>query len=597
MRYNLAMGIITDLKNTISQVVDELYNIKIKSSDIIIEIPKDSSHGDLSSNIAMQIVREAKENPRVIGEKITTKLKELLNEKVDSIDIAGAGFINFKINDKAFERIESEFEYKFKDKKVIVEWTDPNPFKEFHIGHLYSNIVGESISRLIKSQGAQIKRVTYQGDVGMHVAKSIWGIINLLKQDNLKIENIESKPIRERVNFLGKAYAFGAKEFKDNEKATEEIKEINLLIYLSAQKRLIEEENWEPQVDYKSLIKTSNFDIQNIEKIFRLGRKWSLDYFDMMYSRMGSHFDKNYFESEVGEVGLKIIKEYLPKGVFKESDGAIVFQGEDYGLHTRVFVNSLGLPTYEAKELGLAPTKYRDFKYDISIILTGNEINDYFKVLLKVMSIVNPELAEKTIHMSHGMVKLPEGKMSSRTGNIITGEWLVEEALSQIKTKSDTLTDEEFEKIAVASVKYALLKHSIGDDIVFSIKESISFEGNSGPYLLYSYTRANSVINKYGKELQKENIIQLDEDEKNILIKLSMFGETVSKATELFSPHILCGYLYDLSQLFNKFYNSHSILNSGDEHITLQRVYICNEFCKTLKSGLELLGIETVERM
>lgn len=270
----------------------------------------------------------------------------------------------------------------------MIEFTDTNPFKEFHIGHLYSNIVGESLSRLLEAQGANVRRVIYQGDVGMHVAKAVWGFMQNLENKSgqdlvLRIANLEEKSLHEKIKFLGDAYSYGSRAFEDDSQAAEQIKVLNKKIY--------------------------DKDIE-VMPAYNVGREWSLKYFETIYARLGTKFDNYYFESEVGPEGSKIVKEYQLKGIFEESDGAIIFPGEKYGLHNRVFINSLGLPTYEAKELGLAPRKYKDFSYDMSVIVTGNEINEYFRVLLKALELIYPDIAVKTKHISHGMVRIPEGK-------------------------------------------------------------------------------------------------------------------------------------------------------------------------------------------
>ena len=284
----------------------------------------------------------------------------------------------------------------------MVEFTDPNPFKELHIGHLYSNAVGEAISRLFEANGAEVMRACYQGDVGMHVAKAIWGNAKKTQNSKVKTQNFNSK-----VKIYGEAYVFGTAAYEDNPEAAAEIKELNIKLY-----------------EAKSA---------EIMKLYKLGRRWSLLYFDSIYKRLGTKFDYFYFESEAARGGLKVVEEGLKKGVFEKSEGAVVFKGERYGLHTRVFVNSQGLPTYEAKELGLAPAKFADFPYDLSIIVTANEINDYFRVLLKCLDLLYPDLAKRTRHIGHGFVKLPGAvKMSSRKGNVLTAEWLLDEAKKKV---------------------------------------------------------------------------------------------------------------------------------------------------------------------
>lgn len=264
------------------------------------------------------------------------------------------------------------------------------------------------------------------------------------------------------------------------------------------------------------------------------------------------------------------------------------------------------MPTYEAKELGLAVKKYEDFSYDKSIIVVGNEIKEYFKVLHKALLITYPELGKKTTNLCTGMVRLPEGKMSSRTGSVVTLEWMFEE----IKTKLNKIMkdskkidnnelDEIVEVISVAAVKYSLLKNSIGQDIVFDFKESLALEGNSGPYLLYTYTRCQSVLRKANNYLTHDrgiDNITLNTDELNVLRILHQFPEVVQQAAIQLAPNIIANYLYDLAQKYNYFYQKNKILDS--EEITKQfRLILTQTTGKVIKEGLYLLGIKTVEKM
>lgn len=523
------------------------------AEEIGLEHPELEQHGDYSSNIALAL-----KGGRKLAEEIVGKIKT--DDLVKKIEVAGPGFINMWLNKKYLVgqlgdiRTESEL----KGKKIMVEFTDPNPFKEFHIGHLYSNVVGESLARLFEAQGAEVWRVCYQGDVGLHVAKSVWGMQKL----NWEMPT-EAATLSDKAKFLGRAYALGANEFEGDEKIKAEINDINKRVYEKS---------------------------PDVWKIYSVGRKWSLDYLETIYKRLGTKFKRYYFESEAGQVGLEYVRQNLGK-VFEQSEGAIVFKGEKYGLHTRVFVTSQGLPAYEAKELGLAPTKYKDFTYDLSIIVTGNEISEYFRVLLKALSLINPELAQKTLHISHGMVRLPSGKMSSRTGQVITGEDLMDEAReAAAKLATDNL---ETDKVGLAAIKYALLRSGIGHDVEFDFKESVSFSGNSGPYLQYTYARIVSVLRKSGRveELKSLSNYQFSDAELGILRYSYRFGEVVEEAAKRYAPNLVCNYLYELAQRFNSFYNADPIL--GNEF----RLILTKATGKVLKKGLNLLGIEVLERM
>jgi len=573
-----------------------------------------------------------------------------MSDYLEKIEVAGAGFINFTVSNlflvsKMGLVIKSKavpVKQELKGEKVMIEFTDPNPFKQLHIGHLYSNIVGEAIAKLFESQGAEVKRACYQGDVGLHVAKSIWGMQKLLKQQHPNLESsmaileLEQQELNKRVELLGKSYALGATAYKDDEQAQQEIKELNKLVFVVAQERLVEDTGFKAVVNYKQFLDKEvlgSTQHKLVKQLYLYGRKWSLEYFSFMYKRIGMKFDEFFFESQVGEYGYQIVKEYLVKGVFVESNGAVIFEGSKHGLHDRVFINSLGLPTYEAKELGLAPEKYRRYAYDNSIVITGNEIDEYFKVLLKALELTNPKLRKKTTHLSHGMVRIPGGKMSSRTGNIITAKWLMDEAQKKIyeymvSNDKYELTETELkifsEKIGLGAIKFAFLKQSIGKDITFSFKESLSFSGNSGPYLQYTLVRCQSVLKKAKKEVFSEllsgkdseksidvesaiakhfdillnNTAQfektLNNDEKAILRNLYKYSDILTTATKNYAPHILATYLYELAQSFNSFYGHHKVVGSSNFNF---RISLVLATLYVLKNGLNILGIKAVEKM
>ncbi|MBI4091823.1 MAG: arginine--tRNA ligase [Candidatus Levybacteria bacterium] len=555
-----------------------------KDIDVKVSISERLENGDYYTNVALRLASTIKKKPLDVAYEIKAELEKSikgdLGSAIDKIEVASPGFVNFFLSEQYLRgtidyinKKKNEFglSEKLKGQKVMVEFTDPNPFKEFHIGHLYSNLVGESLSRLLESQGARVFRVCYQGDVGLHVAKAIYGMQKLKKE-----MPDDSAPLSVRAQFMGRAYTLGSRDYDSNENIKKEIDELNKKIY---------------QED------------PSVRDLYKKGREWSLEYFDSIYKRLGTAFKRFYFESQVGKIGAELVREFLKKGAFEESDGAIIFPGEKYGLHNRVFINSLGLPTYEAKDLGLAATKYKDFPYDRSIIITAQEQAEYFKVVFSALSQINPELASKTIHISHGLVKLPGGKMSSRTGEIITGEWLMDEAVSRISKAYPNMDGSTAQQVGLAAIKYALLKNTIGSDIEFNFDESISLTGASGPYLQYTYVRTKSVIEKQqmttdnGQLTVAENLkfeirnLKLEIEELNVLRKLVHFEEVVSEAQERLFPNLVAEYLFELAQKFNLFYQKHRIV--GNQF----RMELTSAVGQTLQNGLSLLGIETVKRM
>jgi len=542
------------LENSLKKALD---NLSLEG-DISLEHPASLENGDYSSNIAMVLAKKVGESPIELATKIVCELEKGMPEEVERVEAVSPGFINFYLTEEFFqkkiEEILKEGSNFGKNKglegqKIIVEYTDPNPFKEFHIGHLMSNAIGESISRIIEFSGAETKRANYQGDVGMHIAKALFGLE-------------EGKNLKE-------AYSYGAELYEKDEKTKKKIEEINKKLYEKSDKEL--------------------------NTLYQKGRQDSLKAFEEIYEKLGTKFDYSFFESEMAEGGVEIIKNN--PNLFHKSQGAIIFKGENYDLHTRVFINSEGIPTYEAKELALAKVKYEKFPYDKSIVITANEINEYFKVLLKVMELVyeKEQLAEKTEHIGHGFLKLPTGKMSSRTGNIISAEKLInevkEKALEVMRGREIENVEEVAEMVAISALKYSILKQSIGKDIVFDLDKAVSFEGDSGPYLQYTYVRAKSLLEKG----EKPNFPEVGHLEKiygpeKMLYK---FPEIVERAWEEKAPQLVSKFLIDLAGEFNSFYAKEKIVEEGGEY----RILITEAVANILEKGLYLLGIKVPLKM
>lgn len=549
--------------------------------DFTLEHPADIGHGDFATNVAMVAAKKIGKNPHEVAQMIVGELVKQSIPDIAEVSIAGPGFINFKLSDEYFAKAltgalalgdrygQNET---LKGKKIIIEYTDPNPFKEFHIGHLMSNTIGESISRIIEASGAETKRACYQGDTGMHVASAMWGLL----QEDLPPP---AATVSERAQFLGRAYARGATAAKNDMVVHDAIIVLNKKIH----------ERSDPKIN----------------ELYDIGKAWSLEYFETIYRRLGtSHgegkaFDYYFFESMTGELGKKLVCENLGK-VFEISDNAIIFKGEEsMGLHTRVFVNKEGLPTYEAKELGLAKIKYDTYPHNSSIVLSSNEINDYFKVLLAAMRQIFPELAGKTFHIGHGTLRLPTGKMSSRTGDVITAESL----LGDVKVKAMEkvahmpITEEEkgsiAESVAVGAIKYSILRQSSGKDIIFDIEQSLSFEGDSGPYLQYTYARTCSLLEKAsGKVIDP---LVPHKNTRPIHKFLLRFPEVVLRAKNEYEPHYITTYLVELAREFNAFYANTIVLDGANDEP--YKLALAKAVSITMKNGLELLGIPTPSRM
>ncbi|HSE60894.1 MAG TPA: arginine--tRNA ligase [Candidatus Saccharimonadales bacterium] len=555
-----------DIQTALKNVVKQQFG-----HDITPELTRpDEQFGDYATNAALQLAGRLGRPPREIAEELAAALKNELPQLKD-VAVAGPGFINVTLDDDALlaaaEAAPHAKPQTYKGKVVVAEYSDPNPFKALHAGHLYTTLVGDAISSLLEAAGAKVHRVNYGGDVGLHVARAMWGIIHFLGGEHP--EKLADISEAERATWISKRYVEGNAAYEQDETAKAEIIALNKRVYQL----------------HETGDKTSPF-----AHIYWTCRQWSYDGFDNLYAQLQIHpFERYIPESEVTPPGLEIVKKGLKEGVFAESDGAIVYKGEDEGLHTRVFINSNGLPTYEAKDLGLAATKWRDYKFDLGFIITGNDIVEYMKVIIKALGHFYPEVAERSRHLTHGMIRLPGGKkMSSRKGNNPMAQDILDAAVAA--NKAATGADDN--NVVLAAVKYAFLKYRIGGDMIYNPEESVSLEGDSGPYLQYAHARARSILVKAGEA--KGEAAGLDAAERSLARKISEYPEVIAKAVEELMPHHIAVYLYELAQSFNRFYEHNRVV--GDPRQTTRQQLVAL-YADVLKDGLTLLNIAAPERL
>ena len=586
-----------DIKERLQTAIKKLYGLDFEPD---ITPSPDNIDADYSSNAPLKLAKELHKSPMAIAEE--------LNKILDA-NISNPGFLNFTLSDDFLEEsinnLVQDFaktisSNTFKDKTVICEFSDPNPFKVLHVGHLYTSIVGDSIGKLFEYAGAKVIRANFGGDVGLHVAKTMYA----LQQKDIKDLKIED---------IGKCYVEGTAAYEDDEKAKKAITELNKEIY---------------KINAEDLHNT------DLAKLYWKGRELSYAYFENFYASIGLKFDKYYPESTVAALGLKTVKEQLEKGVYEISNGAVIFDGEKFGLHTRVFINSEGVPTYEAKDVGLIFTKWQDYHFDKSVVITGSEQLDYMKVVLKSIEQYAPELVAKTNHLIHGLVKLPGNvKMSSRKGNFLKAVDVLDMVKDELKSEYDS-TDEI---VALAATKYAFLKYKMGGNIIFDPKESVKMTGNSGPYLLYSCVRAKKILDKSNSArvadisdrrgvrslarrglapaargrlpLGTQTTRRVDgpvgrapevkistrpRAEKNLIKKILEYKAVLDEAVTEMAPHKLANYLYELAQEFSRFYENCPVAGSEQES---ERIKLVQTFLNVMSHGLNILSIKIPEEM
>ncbi len=551
-------------------VADALVKLGFTGKDFVIEHPENLAFGDYACNAAMVCAKQAGKNPRALAEEIRDALAGQI-EYVERIEVAGAGFLNFYLAREFFaEEIARIAALKenwgrnalCEDTMVLLEYTSPNLFKPLHVGNLVGNIVGEAISRLFAFCGAEVKRINYPSDIGLTVAKGVWG----LQQTGGDPEDILA---------LGEAYRVGNDAYEHNADAKLQIESVNRSLYAG--------------------------DDAALNELRAKGLRTSKAKLDALCALLGTSFDAVIYESEAGPQGTQIVKAHTGT-VFEESEGAIVYKGEKAGLHTRVFLNSQGLPTYEAKDLGNFAIKQERYpQWDVSIIVTGNEQSEYFKVeYAAIRDVFGVPEHKKLVHIPTGFLTLTTGKMSSRKGNVLTGESLLEALQEESKKRAEESRAEDVralaEMVAVAALKYQILKHGIGSNIVFDKEKALSFEGDSGPYLQYTYARIGSVIEKAQAVGIAPSVAVPPAIVYDIEKVLYRFEEVVRDAIEAYEPQGIITYLTQLCGMFNSFY-AHEKIADADDVYAPYKLALAQSVRLTLHNGLSVLGMQAPERM
>lgn len=547
------MKVLTEL---IARTVHDLYGQEV---NVRLTRPEEQ-FGDFATNVAMQLAKPLGRNPREVAEEICSKLQ---SDQIAKTEVAGPGFINITVTDDALAELAKSEPSKTVEGTVVIETNNPNPFKAMHIGHAFNAILGDTLANLIEAGGAKTYRVSYHGDVGLHVGKSMYSLLKYIEGDPDKLHQI---PEDERNSFMSRMYAEGSKAYKDDEAAHDEIEELTKMSF------------GREDAIYAAVYDTC--------------KTWSFQQIDQNVARLGNvPVVERFLESDAELRGVKIVRNNTPK-VFKESDGALVFEGSKHGAFDNAFVSKRGTGLYAARDLGLMQLKNEQYHPDKSYIVTAEEQRDYFKGVIAAAELCFPDQKGVTTNISTGMVKLPTGKMSSREGDVVDIDWLFDQVAEAIKARGGEVSDD----MIAGVLRYQFLSVRIGGDVIFDINEAVSVQGNSGPYLQYAHARARSILRKAQDETEDWGIKteDLQTDERSLVRKIGEYAEVVEQATAELLPHYICTYLYELAQAFNRFYEKNRVI--GDER-QQTRLGLVQSYADTLKKGLGLLGIHAPDQM
>ena len=540
---------------TLKKIIDKLYQQQV---DVQLTRP-DPKFGDFATNAALQLAKPLGKNPREIAEAIAEELRG--REEFSDVSVAGPGFINVTLSDQAvLELLKVRPATNRAGKTVVIETNCPNPFKAMHIGHALNSILADTIANLLAVDGAAVHRVSYHGDVGTHVGKSMWAILREIDGDVSKLGAI---PADKRNEFMSRMYVEGARAAKESPEARVEIDE------LAKQSFVLDDPLY--------------------KQVYEICKAWSFDEIDANVARLGNvPIERRYVESETEVPGKALIKAKTPE-VFTKSDGAYIFKGSQYGAFDNVFIGSHGNGLYGAHDMGLIQLKHQDYpNLDLSITVNGEEQAAYFRGVIAASELAIPELKGKLFNYATGLVKLTTGKMSSRTGEVITIDWLFNEFKKAIKQAGGEPTDE----VVAGALRYQFLKVKIGSDVVFDINDAVSLTGNTGSYLQYAHARARGILAKSEQAVTFPT--ELFDEDRLLVRKISEYTEAVNRATESLEPHHVCAYLFELAQEFNRYYEKNQVVGSDKE---AHRVGIVAVYADILKAGLTILGIAAPERL
>jgi arginyl-tRNA synthetase len=567
------------MKEVVVDVLSKELKVSKKEVENLVEVPPADKLGDYSFP-CFGLAKEKKKNPMEIASDLCEKLRTGLPKEISNVDFKGA-YINFFLDKKVLaksvlrESSKKGFgSHNIEKKKVGMEYPAPNTNKNLHLGHLRNIAIGESVTAIVKNAGNKTFHLNLFNDRGILISKAMIGYEKFSKGKTPESEKI--KPDK----FVGDLYVSFSKESKDDPALEEEAKE-KLRLWETGDKETL-----------KLWKKLNNWTYKGMQETF--------DTFGL------SKIDKNYYESDLYGGGEKMIYDGLKKGIFKKrEDGAVIINLEKEKLGEKVLLRSDGTSVYITQDIYLADKKIKDFKLDSSYHVVGNDQDYHFKVLFLILDRLGMKKDWK--HLSYGMIRLPTGKMKGREGQTISADDMIAQTKELAKKgilfrSPDMKGKKELEKnsliISLAAIKYALLKVDVKKGIVFDPKEALSFEGDTGPYLLYSYARANSILKKVKKkrEILPKSVIpeDLKDSEIRLLKKIGQFPDISLDAYKSLSPHVVANYSFELAKTFNEFYHAESVLGSSEEGFRLELV---SRFKDTLEKALGLLGIETLDRM
>lgn len=605
------MNIESQITQTAIEAVKQLYGQEVSADSLQPQKTKSNFQGNLTL-VVFPLLKVSKKKPEETAEEIGAYLKEHCNAVADYNVVKG--FLNLTISTEAWIGLLNDINAQphFGEKQptadsplVMVEYSSPNTNKPLHLGHVRNNLLGWSLSKIMEANGNKVIKTNIVNDRGIHICKSMlawlkWGNGETPESSGKKGDHLIGdyyvafdKHYREECAQLKAQYmAQGMEEEKAEEKAKAEAPLIK-----EAHEMLVKWEQGDPEV----------------RALWQRMNEWVYAGFDETYKALGVSFDKIYYESNTYLEGKKKVEEGLAKGLFfRKEDNSVWADLTGEGLDQKLLLRSDGTSVYMTQDIGTADMRFRDFPIDKMIYVVGNEQNYHFQVLSILLDRLGFKWGKDLVHFSYGMVELPNGKMKSREGTVVDADDLIAAMIAEARQTSDELgkfkdmSEEEKQEIArivgMGALKYFILKVDARKNMLFNPEESIDFNGNTGPFIQYTYARIRSVMRKAEADgLQIPAALPanapLNEKEINLIQKLNDYGAAVAQAGQDYSPSGIANYCYELTKEFNQFYHDYSILNAESQEEKITRLVLADNVGKVIKNGMALLGIEVPERM
>lgn len=591
------MSIVPEIKVKVAAVLKELYGIEITETELTINSTKPEFEGDYTL-VLFSFVKSLKKSPEQLGNEIGDALVKTHPSLFTGYNVI-KGFLNLTIADSYWiSFLQSSYNQpRFGSKttngqKVIVEYSSPNTNKPLHLGHLRNNFLGWSVAKILEESGYEIIKSCIVNDRGIHICKSMIAWQKFANGATPQSTGVKGD------HFVGEYYV----KFNDAYKA-----EVDKLVSEGMDKANAEKEA-PIMKETQQMLQDWEAGKPEVIELWKMMNSWVYEGFDVTYKRIGSDFQKMYYESDTYLLGKQFVEEGLQKGVFyKKEDGSVWIDLTADGLDEKLVLRKEGTSVYITQDIGLAQQKYDEFKYDQSIYVIADEQNYHMKVLKLILHKLGKPYAEGVYHLSYGMVELPTGRMKSREGTVVDADDMVDEMVNVAKQKTEELgkvkdfTDAElkelYDTIALGALKFFLLRVDPKKKMIFNPEESIDFHGFTGPFVQYTHARIRSILRKSEVSNQKSEATGLLKLEKDIVIMLEQYPTILEQAVAEHNPSVIAIYVFNLAKAFNTFYTEHSVMNAESEEKKQLRLQISEMTANVIASGMSLLGIRVPERM